>query len=137
MPGIQGGHVQRDTAIVQHLSPVQSVRCFKPELRTGQAQRCGKLDCTASPVAAKAAQATVCVEIKHRKCGVDRAPIATPIGATDQDEAVSPNAKMPVAKGLDQFLLIYRKNSIPVINQHKVVAGTVVFLKADRHGGGR
>jgi hypothetical protein len=51
----------------------------------------------------------------------------------DEDQSVSPNPEFAVAESLDQRKIPVRKNVSPVIDHHKIVACSLIFIKCNFH----
>jgi hypothetical protein len=42
-------------------------------------------------------------------------------------KSVRANAKMAVAKAVDQFIVLFRKSTAPIVDQNKVIPGALIF----------
>ena len=120
-------HAQADEASFEKRL-VQAVRCTEAyTLLRADAQIARQSGDAAASVAAHGAAPSVAVEVVHRK-------IHLGIGIPGQnDEPVRTDAVAAMAHPLHEFLTGIERLR-PRVDHHKIIAGSLVFIKGDIHG---
>jgi hypothetical protein len=85
----------------------------------------GKLNQAPTTISTHAPFFPVCIEVFH--------PEIISVDGFQQHEPISPNAKFPVAKESDLFLSQGAINTIPVIEDNKIIPRPLVLVKIYFH----